>query len=89
MPRTKDTVCQYGHATRGIKMFEYVNTFSMDIKILIAGAFVVVLLAIFFGMFMKKEKFVGDFSIDSGFSKIDRSLGGSGILEDPIDQSRM
>jgi hypothetical protein len=72
-----------------IKMFEYVNTFSMDIKILIAGAFVVILLAIFFGMFMKKEKFVGDFSIDSGFYAVDKAMGGSGFLEDPIDQSRM
>jgi hypothetical protein len=70
-------------------MFEYVNTFSMDIKILIAGAFVVILLAIFFAMFMKKEKFVGDFSYDSGFYAVDKALGGSGILEDPINQSRM
>ena len=70
-------------------MFEYDNTFSMNTKVLIAGAVVVVLLAIFFAMFMKKERFVGDFSIDSGFSKIDRAMGGSGILEDPINQSRM
>jgi hypothetical protein len=73
-----------------IKMFEYDNTLSMNTKLLIAGAVVVVLLAIFFGFFMKKEKFVGDFSIDSGFYAVDHDqFGGSGILEDPINQSRM
>ena len=72
-----------------IKMFEYDNTFSMNTKVLIAGAIVVVILAIFFAMFMKKEKFVGDFSIDSGFYAVDKAMGGSGFLEDPIDQSRM
>ena len=61
----------------------------MNTKLLIAGAVVVVLLAIFFGFFMKKEKFVGDFSIDSGFYAVDKALGGSGFLEDPINQSRM
>ena len=70
-------------------MFEYDNTFSMNTKVLIAGAVVVVILAIFFAMFMKKEKFVGDFSIDSGFYAVDKALGGSGFLEDPINQSRM
>ena len=44
--------------------------------------------AVAFTMFMKKEKFVGDFSYDSGFFKIDSALGGSGILEDAINQSR-
>ncbi|AGE49175.1 hypothetical protein ATCVBr0604L_474R [Acanthocystis turfacea Chlorella virus Br0604L] len=61
----------------------------MNTKILLAGAFVVILLAIFFGMFVNKEKFVGDFSYDSGFYAVDRAMGGSGILEDPINQSRM
>ena len=60
----------------------------MNTKILLAGAVVVIILAIFFAMFMNKEKFVGDFSYDSGFFKIDSALGGSGILEDAINQSR-
>ena len=38
---------------------------------------------------VKKESFKGDFSIDSGFYKVDTAMGGSGILTDPIDQSRM
>ncbi|AGE55989.1 hypothetical protein ATCVNEJV2_503R [Acanthocystis turfacea Chlorella virus NE-JV-2] len=61
----------------------------MNTKILLAGAVVVIILAIFFAMFMNKEKFVGDFSYDSGFYAVDRAMGGSGILEDPINQSRM
>ncbi|AGE59773.1 hypothetical protein ATCVTN60342_466R [Acanthocystis turfacea Chlorella virus TN603.4.2] len=61
----------------------------MNTKLLLAGAFIVILLAIFFGMFVNKEKFVGDFSYDSGFYAVDRAMGGSGILEDPINQSRM
>ena len=44
--------------------------------------------AVAFTMFMKKEKFVGDFSYDSGFYAVDRAMGGSGILEDAINQSR-
>lgn len=60
----------------------------MNTKLLLAGAVVVIILAIFFAMFMNKEKFVGDFSYDSGFFKTDSALGGSGILEDPINQSR-
>lgn len=57
-------------------------------KVLIAAvALVVLLIAGFF--FAKKEKFVGDFSYDSGFFKIDHDqFGGSGMLEDPINQSR-
>ena len=61
----------------------------MNTKLLLAGAIIVILMAIFFGMFMNKEKFVGDFSYDSGFFKIDHDqFGGSGILEDAINQSR-
>jgi hypothetical protein len=61
----------------------------MDTRILVAGAVVIVLLAIFFGIYMNKEKFVGDFSYDSGFYAVDHGqFGGSGILEDPINQSR-
>lgn len=56
-------------------------------KVLIAAVAIVVLLIVGF-FFAKKEKFVGDFSYDSGFYKVDRAMGGSGILEDPINQSR-
>jgi hypothetical protein len=38
---------------------------------------------------VKKEKFSGNISLDSGFYKVDTAMGGSGILTDPIDQSRM
>jgi len=58
----------------------------MNTKVVIAIIAIIVVVMLI-GWFMKKEKFVGDFSIDSGFYKIDRKLGGSGILEDPINQS--
>ena len=35
----------------------------------------------------RKDTFVGDFSIDSGFYAVDKAMGGSGFLSDPIDQS--
>ncbi|AGE56425.1 hypothetical protein PBCVNEJV1_780L [Paramecium bursaria Chlorella virus NE-JV-1] len=35
----------------------------------------------------KKEKFVGDLAMDSGFYKVDTAMGGSGLLTDPINQS--
>ena len=36
----------------------------------------------------RKDTFVGDFSIDSGFYAVDHDqFGGSGYLSDPIDQS--
>ena len=35
----------------------------------------------------RKDTFVGDISIDSGFFAVDRAMGGSGFLSDPIDQS--
>jgi hypothetical protein len=59
---------------------------------LIAAA--VIATAVFFFMkktkkVVKKENFKGDFSLDSGFYKVDTAMGGSGILTDPIDQSRM
>jgi hypothetical protein len=38
---------------------------------------------------VKKENFSGNLSLDSGFYKVDTAMGGSGILTDPIDQSRM
>jgi len=41
-------------------------------------------------IFKKKEKFTGNFSIDSGYYAVDHDqFGGSGILSDPINQSRM
>jgi len=40
-------------------------------------------------IFKKKEKFTGNFSIDSGYYAVDSAMGGSGILSDPINQSRM
>lgn len=60
---------------------------NTKVNVLLAAIAIVIILVIWF-FFMRKEKFVGDFSIDSGFYKIDRKLGGSGILEDPINQSR-
>jgi len=35
----------------------------------------------------RTDTFVGDFSIDSGFYAVDKAMGGSGFLSDPIDQS--
>jgi hypothetical protein len=47
-----------------------------------------VLAAIAF-FFTKKEKFVGNLSVDSGFYKVDHDqMGGSGFLTDAINQSR-
>jgi hypothetical protein len=60
----------------------------MNTKVVIAIIAIIVVVMLI-GWFMKKEKFVGDFSIDSGFYAVDHGqFGGSGILEDPINQSR-
>ena len=61
----------------------------MNTKVLVLAVIFIIIGAIVFGIFMNKEKFVGDFSYDSGFYAVDRAMGGSGILEDPINQSRM
>lgn len=63
---------------------------TMDRKFVIIIFVAFIFLAILGSLhyFMKsQEKFVGDISIDSGFYKVDRAMGGSGILSDPIDQS--
>jgi len=58
----------------------------MNTKVVIAIIAIIVVVMLI-GWFMKKEKFVGDFSIDSGFRTVDQAMGGSGKLEDPINQS--
>ena len=49
----------------------------------------VILAFVAYTMLTKKRKdtFVGDISIDTGFFSVDRAMGGSGFLSDPIDQS--
>ncbi|AGE50186.1 hypothetical protein ATCVCanal1_439R [Acanthocystis turfacea Chlorella virus Canal-1] len=76
-------------STCKLKYLNIVDTFAMNTKVnvLLAAIAIVIILVIWF-FFMRKEKFVGDFSYDSGFYAVDTALGGSGILEDPINQSR-
>lgn len=52
----------------------------------------IIALVLAFGAYMltkkRKDTFVGDFSIDSGFYTVDHDqFGGSGVLSDPINQS--
>jgi hypothetical protein len=61
--------------------------------ILLLVAALVIAAVVFFVMkkkkIVKKEKFAGNFSVDSGFYKVDHDeFGGSGFLSDPINQSR-
>ncbi len=62
----------------------------MDAKIVTIGIIAVMFLAILGAVYFytkSQESFVGDFSIDSGFRAVDQAMGGSGELEDPINQS--
>lgn len=58
-------------------------------KIVIGIVFILCAIVASMYFFGKKEKFTGDFSVDSGFYAVDSAMGGSGILSDPINQSRM
>ena len=61
----------------------------MHTKYILILIVTIILALVTYTMLTKKRKdtFVGDFSIDSGFYAVDKAMGGSGFLSDPIDQS--
>ena len=61
----------------------------MHTKYILILIVAIILAIVAYTMLTKKRKdtFVGDISIDTGFYAVDKAMGGSGFLSDPIDQS--